>query len=384
MNVRDLFTALLRNVIKGEMLDKQAIEESLTDEKLATLFKIAKKHDVAHIICHALEQNGISLNSEIRQSFLMEKEQAILRYEMIKSDTQEICSCFEDEGISYILLKGATVRRYYPEPWMRTSCDIDILVCEKELDRAVEALVKRCQYKTDGKKTYHDISLFSPFGMHLELHHSINEGKAEYDALLSQVWEHARAIDCKREHCLSNEFLIFHLMAHMAYHFVNGGCGMRSVIDIWILEHALDLDRKALEEMLKQAGLCEFYRAILALGAYWMEQKEPLEKLVLDVEKYVLLGGAYGTLAQNAASGRVKKGGRLKYFWSRIFMPYKSLAILYPIIKKHKVLTPFCQIARWFSVLFKRKRIANEIKSVASVDKSQIEEMKSLFDDLGL
>ena len=30
--------------------------------------------------------------------------------------------------IPFLPLKGSVIRQYYPEPWMRTSCDIDILV----------------------------------------------------------------------------------------------------------------------------------------------------------------------------------------------------------------------------------------------------------------
>lgn len=385
MNVRDLLLSLLRYAIKKEPLDKSEIEKSLSSEKLATLFKIAKKHDVAHIVCHSLEQNGFSLNGEIGQKLLNEKAQAILRYEMIKADIEEICACFEQNEIDYILLKGAVIRDYYPEPWMRTSCDIDILVKEDYLDKAVKALVDEHQYKTDGKKTYHDISLFSPFGMHLELHHNIKEGQPKYDMLLSQVWDYANsAAGQKYRYAQSNEFLMFHLMAHMAYHFINGGCGLRSVIDLWILEQHLSIDRESLEKILKQAELYEFYRVVNSLASYWMDQDETEEQIVLAVEKYVLLGGAYGTRSQNAAVGRVKKGGRLKYFWSRIFMPYESLAILYPVIKRHRILTPFCQIARWFGAVFKSKRIKKEIITVNATTDEQVENMKRLLDGLGL
>ena len=84
------------------------------------------------------------------------------------------------------------------------------------------------------------------------------------------------------------------------------------------------------------------------------------------------------------AAKQVKKGGKVKYFWSRVFLPYESLAILYPIIRKHKVLTPFCQIARWFGAMFKSKRIANEIKAVAVTNDEQITKTKELLKGLGL
>ena len=385
MNARDILIALLRYAIRGEAFDKGALEKSLDSKKVATLFTVAQKHDVAHLVALALEDNGIVVEGEAWQGFLKEKEQAALRYEMIQADILEICACFEKEKIDYIPLKGAVLRAYYPEPWYRTSCDIDILVQECDLNRAVGALEKQLGYRVEGKKTYHDISLYSPFGMHLELHHNIKENKPEYDGVLSRVWENAPKV--AQESCghrETNEFLLFHLTAHMAYHFACGGCGLRSILDLWVLRQGLDVDEACLACLLKEAGLDTFYSAMAALSEYWFGDNASPLPIVLEAEKFILLGGAYGTAGQGALTKQVKKGGKFKYFWSRIFIPYESLAVLYPIIKKHKILTPFCHIARWFGVIFKTKRIRKEIKKVVASDKAQLEKTAELLDGLGL
>lgn len=383
MNVRDLLIALVRNAIKGEAIDKSILKKFLNAEKLAILYKISKKHDIAHIVAYSLEQIGFSLEGESWELFLKEKEQACLRYEMIQADILEICDFFESESIDYIPLKGAVIREYYPEPWMRTSCDIDILVREEDIDRAVHALVEKCAYKTNYKKTYHDVSLYSPFGMHLELHYNIKENEPKYDGLLTQVWNFSSKEKCNR-YIQSKDFLLFHMIAHAAYHFTRGGCGMRSVIDLWLLNEKEDFDREALLELLSKAELVKFYQAIILLGEYWFDGKSSCDQTVLELEKYILLGGVYGTAQQGTVVGQIKKGGKFKYFWSRIFMSYESLSVLYPVIKRHKILTPFCQMARWFSVIFKRKRITREIKRATGTDHEQIEKTKKLLDELGL
>lgn len=385
MNVRDLLIVLLRYAINSEAFDRCAIEKSLGGEKMATLFKVAKKHDVAHLVCYALEQNGFSFKGEIWQAFLTEKEQAKLRYEMIQADINEICACFDGEGIDYIPLKGAVVRAHYPESWMRTSCDIDILVREDDLERAVNALVDKHAYRVNGKKTINDISLYSPFGMHLELHYNIKETIDKYDQLLTQVWAFSRkSHENSRKHLQSNEFLMLHLTAHMAYHFIGGGCGLRSVLDMWLLKGKLAINDSELNALLERAELKKFYNAIMDLGEYWFGELNEMSQAVLESEKLILLGGAYGTKKQGAVSKQAKKGGKFKYLWSRIFMPYQSLAVLYPVIKKYKILTPFCQIARWFSVLFKGERIKKEIKTVTAVSKGQVDSISSLLNELGL
>ena len=37
------------------------------------------------------------------------------------AELEEICEILKEENIDFIPLKGAFIRNYYPEPWMRTS-----------------------------------------------------------------------------------------------------------------------------------------------------------------------------------------------------------------------------------------------------------------------
>ncbi|MBO5262509.1 MAG: nucleotidyltransferase family protein [Clostridia bacterium] len=382
MNTKDLLLSLVRSAVMKEAVSDEA-KESLKSGSVATLFKVAKAHDMAHLVAHMLSEGDVP--SDLWLSFQKEKEKAIARYEMMKADMEGIFSCFEEERIDYIPLKGAVVRQLYIEPWMRTSCDIDILVCEQDLERAVSALVNSCSYKTDGKKAFHDISLFSPFGMHLELHHNIKEDNDRYDKLLTRVWEFSKKeSENGHKYLQSNEFLMFHLIAHAAYHFVGGGCGLRTVLDVWLLHKKLEIDEEKLNELLEETGLTKFYSAMVRLGEHWFGHETSKDKDILEMEMYILLGGVYGTKKQGAGAKQVKKGGKFKYFWSRIFMPYKNLVILYPIIKKHRILTPFCQIARWFSVIFKGKRIAREIKTVASTGTEETNQIRELLESLNL
>ena len=382
MNTRDLFLSLLQSAI-GERDVSVEAKESLNSGSIATLFKVSRAHDMAHLVAYAAEKAGVSLTGEVGELFEKEKKTAVLRYEMMKADMAEIFDCFDKESIEYIPLKGAVLRQYYPEPWMRTSCDIDILVREEDLERSTRALVEKCGYVTDNKKTYHDVSLFSPFGMHIELHHNIKEDTDKYDRVLTRVWEYSKKENEKSYMLLqSPEFLMVHLMCHMAYHFVGGGCGVRSVLDIWLLGKSISFDKELLDSLLKEAGLTKFYCSIKSLAEYWFGSLTEVDKTVLEIERFILLGGVYGTKKQGAAAKQVKKGGKLKYFWSRIFMPYRSLVILYPVIKKHKILTPFCQIHRWFSVIFKGKRIAKEIKNVSGVTQEQADRTERLLNDL--
>ena len=58
----------------------------------------------------------------INESFM-----SVYRYEQSQTEIKKITHVLTELKIPYILLKGPRVRKYYPEPWLRTSCDIDII-----------------------------------------------------------------------------------------------------------------------------------------------------------------------------------------------------------------------------------------------------------------
>ena len=155
----------------------------------------------------------------------------------IEREQQTIYKLFEDNAIEFIPLKGAVIRQYYPEPYMRTSCDIDILVHEEDLERAKNALVSALNYKSSEKISFHDISLFSLGGIHLELHYNLKEKRQNLDELLGKVWDYAvNTKEGKYFKLQSPEFYIFYHIAHMANHFLRGGCGIRTFIDLYFIE----------------------------------------------------------------------------------------------------------------------------------------------------
>ena len=121
----------------------------------------------------------------------------LYRYLLFNYEYMRLCDTLETAKIDHLPLKGSIIREYYPESWMRTSCDIDILVHEQDLDRAVQTLCETLGYHTEGEREYHDISLFSPSGIHLELHFNILENTERIDGLLSRVWEFSKPIKGK-------------------------------------------------------------------------------------------------------------------------------------------------------------------------------------------
>lgn len=357
----------------------------LSEAELAELYKLSKHHDVAHLVGAALDGRGLlPEGAEISERFRKEQFIALYRAENLEYESAAIAGALDGAGIGYVPLKGAVIRAFYPEAWMRTSCDVDVLVREEELARACEVLVDRLSYTTDGKKDYHDISLYSPSGVHLELHYSIKETIPCMDAVLERVWEYAVKVGESRYE-LTAEFLMFHLIAHAAYHFAGGGCGVRALIDLKLLRDRLEYDRDRLGELLASGGLDVFAENIFALCDVWFGEREHSE-LTREIEDFILSGGVYGSMENNLAIKRGRAGSRGKYIRSRLFVPYESLKIHYPGLEGHRALTPVYQVRRWGRLLSagNRRRVARELRVNASTTSDDSRRAMSLMERVGI
>ena len=98
------------------------------------------------------------------------------------------------------------------------------------------------------------------------------------------------------------------------------------------------------------------------------------------MQEYVLTGGVYGNNQNRITMQQTKKGGKFKYAMSRIFLPYDVIKFHYPVLQKHRWLLPFCQVRRWFKLLFcgGAKRSFNELK----INQTLSEEKKAKAEEL--
>ena len=345
------------------------------------IYQLLKKHDLTHLLAYALQNKGLlDKNTEIGKKLSQDMMMAIYRYESIYFEQERIKKCFKFANIPFIFLKGSVIRQYYPEPWLRTSCDIDILVPINKLLQASKVIAKNLGYRIDDKEAY-DVSLFAENGVHLELH-SLMEGDSVEKKLLSKVWETAYSKG-DSEYFMSNDLFYFYHIAHMAKHFKNGGCGIRPFIDLIILQKVCNYNREKVDCLLQEWRLKQFELCACKLANSWLKGLK-IEDL-LPMEKYVLYGGVYGALDQYVAAQQNAKGNA-QYLKRRIFMPYDELRKRYKILEKHKYLTPFFEVIRWISLLTPKRmqQTVKEVKKLQTLDKQKVKEIDNLFSDLGL
>lgn len=379
---------LLLTLIKSELDGTPVASASLPPldgEAAQRLYRLSKAHDLAHLCGSALETCGAMPEGEIGQKFQKQTMLAVFRHERTQYEYERICACLEENGIDFVPLKGALIRAYYPEPWMRTSCDIDVLVREEALDGAVKCLCETLGYRAE-EKDYHDISLYSESGIHLELHFHLGENVEGIDRELSRVWEYVTLEEGKRHTWRqSNEYLLFHTVAHMVHHFLTGGCGIRPLMDLYLLRGHVPYDERAVRALCATCEIELFYDRIVALCAYWFEGGE-CDAVLERMERYILSGGVYGSTENAIAVKQSAHRGRVSYVWSRIFPPYRQMRAIHPVLGRHAYLLPVFYVRRWFRAIFggKMKKSVKELRTVQESDANQNASMSALMQDLGL
>ena len=384
--VEKVFFALIRFEINGDELCDE-MKNLITPEMLPVLFKLAKRHDLAHLIGSALDKNDLLPDgTEVKKRFLQERNMAVYRYEQIQYEFEQICDVLEKARIPYIPLKGSVIRQYYPEPWMRTSCDIDILVNKPNLEQAKETLKCDLEYQIENVESSHDISLYAPSGVHLELHHSlVEEGRAQSSSdILYSVWENVvESQSCNK--AMTNEMFYFYHVAHMAKHFEIGGCGVRPFLDSYLLLQHAQYRTELCCKLLQKGGLLMFARAVEETAGVWFGETEETS-LSREIQDYILYAGMYADTENRAAVQQVKKGGRIKYLWSRIFLSYEQLKLQYPKLEKYNILLPFYQVKRWCRLLFGKdsKNVSRELKTNVNMQNKKKERIAKLLKDLDL
>ncbi len=355
-------------------------------EEFEAAYRLASCHKLEHIVYYEAKRHRLLPEpATARQTELLAKaDRRVLGvqflYAKMDVELERCCELLTAEKIAFVPMKGALLCAQYPEPWMRTRCDIDLLVHEADIDRAVAALTA-IGYTTDGVRQYHNLSLICQ-NVHLELHYSAMERHEQMDALLSSIWEHT--VPDGYRHIETPSFFRFHHVAHMAHHFLGGGCGIRSLVDLWLLRHTADHDEAAVSAFCEQAGLLTFYQQMCRLCDIWFGGA-PHDEQTRQLERFIVRGGAYGTeqqreMAISAVYGKWTMAKRL------FLIPYRDLKNWYPSLDGKRWLTPVYRIGHLMRRLLQGRGLLalSRIRRAGAADSTAVTDAKDVFSAVGL
>ncbi len=376
-----VFVELLKCGLTGATLNDDT-RDLITPKMQAWLYNASKAHDLVFLVYYSLTNAQVQLEDEIKKFFENQVALSISRLTRIEHETKNISSILKDCGVDFILTKGAIIRQLYPVQEMRLSTDIDVIVKQKDMKELKTVLAKNYGYEFR-KGDLHETPAVSPSGILVEFHHDFARDYKKIEANQKLIWQSAVKVHgAENEYALPNEMMILHVVEHMASHFLRGGCGVRSVIDLFLISNKLSFDKEKLFALLDEYGLVKFYEGVLELANHWFKECEQTEKFIL-LEDYIINGAIYGTTRQNFY---MDKSGKAGFTISRIFVPYSQMVWNYPKLKKYPILLPYYQVKRWFGLFRKsnRKNAQGQLDAIKNYDQQEKERMQRLRSSLGL
>ncbi len=376
---------LVRFSVWGEKAEFSSEETS--EEAIKSVLVLAKRHGIFTLVVDGAFKCGL-IDSKTKLGNALRKIQVkkIIKIQKTEFQLSRLTQALSAAEIKHIPLKGSVIRKLYPEGFMRSSCDIDVLVNPDDLEKTVELLPEALGYKYWGK-TFHDVSFESFDGVHIEMHYDLIEEKADHDLanVLREVWQRSEPLENGYTYVMSNEMFVLYHIAHMAKHILVGGCGIRTFIDLKLLLDKLEFDKAVLEEMLQRSSLQKFAEQCYKMCDIWFGDGQHTE-LTERLQTYILGGSIYGSAKYQIAVKRSEGVGRFKHIFRLVFLPKKSLELIYPNLKKRPYLFPFYQVKRWLRVFnsSKRNKITQNIEISNNVSDDTVEKVSALISDLGL
>ena len=342
--------------------------ERMNQIDLDAVYELAAFHSLAAAVSFAIEKV-----IELPYIFDQAKKKAIRKLALFDIERSKILSCFNKEGIWYLPLKGIIFKDYYSKYGMREMSDNDIL-CDSSRMQDVKIIMGRLGYICEEfGEANHDVYLKNIIAF--EIHRSLFNEK-DYNVYFDYYKDIKSRLVCNDgsyECCFRVEDLYIYLLAHTYKHYINGGIGLRSLLDTYVFlkRHSKELDWNYLNNEFAFLSLTEFEKMNRELA-----QKAFSGMLMDDEEKqlfmYYVSSGAYGIedhLWKNSLSkelsGNDSKSAKRQYYLSRVLIRGEMLKISYPFVYRYKVLLPGLYIYRLIKAAFvKPKAILTEYKRV--------------------
>jgi len=244
---------------------------------------------------------------------------------------------FAENQISYLIFKGSEVAQYYPVPALRTMGDLDIMVHERDKQKAHELLLSiGCVNECLGINEW----IYHIRDIKVELHHRLMNDELislpEHKEFMKSVWNHATTEDGVQYHIDRNYHLAF-LFLHLRKHLMNSGVGFRQFLDIAMVVKNGDIDWEYFSRTVDQLRITRFVSICFAFLYRWFGIKAPViieevdEAFYQTATRRIFENGVFGygdtenlnnyPIIQKKYIGR----NRIKYYMSELFPPYKRM-----------------------------------------------------------
>jgi len=371
-----------------EVLFEKQHDFEITDSE--RLYQIAKENGLSGTVFEVVKNHKISveMNAKFQKDF----------YKYVAQDQEQLRSIdlikglLNSQNIKHVFLKGSVLKNIYPQTYMRAMGDIDLLLKESDKKQVI-ALFERLDIHLKSKNYVHDVYETST-GLDIEVHSRLTRENEQYPSL-------QKIDEIVNEYHFNHELELVFLLYHLKKHLLTGGIGLRSVIDIgvYLLHYGGKIDFERLNNLLIENKLLTFFENIVHFNEIYLDisfghvltnHGELDDDLKEVFTEYIVLSGIHGLgVSFNRFTGIVSSTEK-RYFkrlfslLRLVFVPYKNIKYMYPVLLKSRLLLPIAWMARIFDLLFRhRKRRMYRLKELYR-SKLNIKEASDMFHKLGI
>lgn len=340
-----------------------------------------QKHRILNLVYYGIKSNNINISENIKKLFEENMLHSMMKCAQRDVEIELLSEQFENNKIRHMILKGFVIKNIYPEPYLRSMSDIDILVGD-DIDKASDVLLQN-GFELKSKEFLH-YTFIKENSFAIELHKSlVDESLEKYYKYFKSGFVKAKVSDgFNYKYEFSKEDFYIFMVAHMAKHYSICGTGIRSVCDIYLYNKKFtDIDKDYINKELNKIGLSDFEKKIKNLAIEWFGGY--FEGKFDSVGEYIILGGVYGNLDNHELNKFILNDKRTKkqYILRTIFPDKNYMFARYSFLKKAPVFIPLFWIVRIISTFFKSKgSIRYRLKGVSSYSSKD----DNHFSDVGL
>ncbi len=383
---------LVKAALKGEKANIDFISDS-------NFYNIAQENGISGLIFPALDPNQVP--ESIFQDFQKDFYEYLAKDSKQMSVVKRIKNLLNENQITHIFLKGTYLKSLYPDSYMRSMGDIDVLVKAEDLTK-VHQIFESDKIKLVSTSPNHDI-FNAGRGVCIEVHPKLDsEFNGKYKGLFADVWKWAKPLTTY-QYQFQPEYHLVYLFYHSAKHISGSGIGFRSILDLGLLVEKEELNLHIVNELLKESNLENFSKVMLWFSQYYFGFKktkdlvgdyQPDEDFILAFTKYLCKSGIHGTgknFNTNVSIFGVKanqhksiRAGRRRTILRIIFPKFQSMKAQYSYLNRHPYLLFWAYISRFFRLAFKKRKRSIKLLKKLKVNNQDIAEFQELYKNLGL
>lgn len=345
---------MLCNALHGERAQKVRMEGSplISWDKLK---KMATAHGVLSLLYRELPADLPESAKVQTQAQKAAGKSAMQCYHLL-FQSKYMIGKLEAVGLSVVLLKGVGTAAYYPEPELRKSGDVDLLLIDKDKTELACKVLEDCGCIVKERQyALHHVVLTSPEGIDIELHTMLAEpfDNEKINKYMECKLAECKAGICRKDVCgvelpvLSPDFYAYELLLHMLQHFLRSGFGLKFLCD-WVVfweqemedsykEHYLCLVEESgirgFSDMITQ--ICCTYLGLSKDAVAWMRPWKEYE--LTEFMKEILEAEEFGksnsdrmvVLRSNGISGYVRE---FHHQMRLNFPKYGKCIVLWPML----------------------------------------------------